>query len=263
MAKMIVADSMDWEMEEARSLALPSCMVNILAPRFVVCHNIKNNMNANKKTNLCKCGYGGGRWRAVCVIIALLAFAVTASAKVEYGERQFDGEHKHEASAYMMAGNNVVSDAFVGIAASYVHHFTPRWHLGGDAQIQALKRLYSIDVTGGYRLPIRFGNIYFEGKGLINRYNRWGFTEAIFNVSATWESAYVDIRLGESLIHYWSHKSETSYGYTEPLTLTFGSATTTISTSRTGTSTGASAGMRESTRRCVCSVSSTSARQAR
>ena len=170
-------------------------------------------MNPNKKTNLCS---------AVCVIIALLAYAVTASAKVEYGERQFDGEHKHEASAYMMVGNNVVSDEFVGLEASYIHHFTPRWYLGGDAQIQALKRLYSIDVTGGYRLPIRFGNIYFEGKGLFNRYNRWGFSEAIFNVSATWESAYVDIRLGESLIHYWSRKGAMKYGYTEPLTLTFG-----------------------------------------
>ena len=44
----------------------------------------------------------------------------------------YDGEHKNEISAYAMGGNNVVTDGFGGLAASYTRHITPRWHVGGD-----------------------------------------------------------------------------------------------------------------------------------
>ena len=153
----------------------------------------------------------------------LLAIAAGYAQNSYIPYKSFDGEHKNEVSGYFMGGDNVVSDAFGGIEASYTRHLTPRWHVGGDAQIQAWKRLYSFDVRGGYRLPVKWGNLYFDGKGMLNRYNRWGFTELIFNVSATWESAYVDLRIGESLIHYHTNgRFGVGYGYTEPLTLTFG-----------------------------------------
>lgn len=162
--------------------------------------------------------------RKLLLLFLLAASVVTARGQAYCGEHQFDGEHKNEASAYIMAGDNVVSGRFAGLAGSFTHHFTPRWHLGGDAQIQAWKRLYSVDVNGGYRLPVKYGHIYFDGQMMFNRYNRWGFTEFIFNLSAKWESAYVDIRIGESLIHFWSKDPHfgLSYGYTEPLTFTFG-----------------------------------------
>lgn len=160
-------------------------------------------------------------------ISALLALAFTTMcvfAQYSYlAEKQFDGEHKNEISGYVIGGDNVVSDEFGGIAASYTRHLTPRWHVGGDAQIQFYKQLYSLDVTGGYRLPVKYGSIYFDGKFMINRYNRWQTNETAFNISATWESAYVDIRLGESLIHFRTHSRwGDNYGHTEPLTLTFG-----------------------------------------
>ncbi len=160
----------------------------------------------------------------------LLLLMITATSLCAWAQdsyipyKAYDGEHKHEASAYVMGGDNVVSGKFGGLAVSYNHHFTPRWHLGGNAQIQMWKRLYSFNVTGGYRLPVKFGHLYFDGKLMLNRYNRWGFSEFIANASVTWESAYVDLRLGESLIHFWSKDVyfEDHYGYTEPLTLTFG-----------------------------------------
>ena len=57
---------------------------------------------------------------------------------------------------------------------------------------------------------------------MFSNYAKYGFGEFTFNLSATWESAYVDIRLGESLIHYHNHTWDQGWGYTEPLTLTFG-----------------------------------------
>ncbi|MBQ9584400.1 MAG: hypothetical protein IJR20_00185, partial [Muribaculaceae bacterium] len=50
--------------------------------------------------------------------------------------KTFDGEHKNEISAYTMAGDNVVTDFFMGLSASYTRHLTNRWHVGGDMQMQ-------------------------------------------------------------------------------------------------------------------------------
>jgi len=138
------------------------------------------------------------------------------------GDHQYDGEHKNEVSGYVIGGSNVVVDGFGGLEASYRRHLTSRWYVGGDTQIQFGKQLFSIDATGGYCLPVKYGHIYFDAKAMLNRYSKWGFTETIFNVSATWESAYVDIRLGESLIYFRSSSWGDTYGCTEPLTLTAG-----------------------------------------
>ena len=162
--------------------------------------------------------------KKIFLLLALIGMTVgTVWAQNSYiAEKQYDGEHKNEVSGYVMGGTNVVTDGFGGLEASYTRHLTPRWHMGGDAQVQFGKELYSIDVTGGYRLPVKYGNIYFDGKAMLNRYAKFGFTETLFNLSATWESAYVDIRIGESLIHYHSHVWGMGWGYTEPLTFTFG-----------------------------------------
>ena len=104
--------------------------------------------------------------------------------------KTFDGEHKNEISGYVMGGNNVVTDGFGGLAASYTRHITPRWHVGGDAQMQFGKELFSVDVQGGYRLPLKYGNISFDGKIMYNCYHKFGFHEMAYNISATWESAY-------------------------------------------------------------------------
>ncbi|MBP5315199.1 MAG: hypothetical protein J6Y87_04965 [Muribaculaceae bacterium] len=158
------------------------------------------------------------------VLLFVLAMsAISGMAQASYiPYKTFDGEHKNEASGYIMYGNSVVCDRFGGLEGSYVRHLTPRWHVGGDMQMQFVKRLFSIDARGGYRLPIKFGNVYFTGKIMFCDYAKWGFTEWDFNLSALWESAYVDLILGESIIHYHSRAWEMGFGYTEPLTLTFG-----------------------------------------
>ena len=136
--------------------------------------------------------------------------------------KTFDGEHKNEISAYTMAGDNVVTDFFMGLSASYTRHLTNRWHVGGDMQMQFGKQLFSVDVQGGYRLPVKYGNIDFSAKVMYNYYHKFGFHEMAYNISATWESAYVDLRLGGSKIHYHSHVWGMGFGYTEPVLLTFG-----------------------------------------
>ena len=162
--------------------------------------------------------------------IFLFLFLASSLVSIGYGQncyipyKTYDGEHKNEISGYVTVGNNVITDVFGGLSMSYQHHLTPRWHVGGDAQAQFGKQLFSVDIQGGYRLPVKYGNVYFDGKLLYNRYQKWGFNEYIANLSATWESAYVDLCIGESLIHYRTKRNSTSqsYGITEPLTLTFG-----------------------------------------
>ena len=213
------------------------------------------------------------------IVAAVSCCAWAQNSYIPY--KTFDGEHKNEISAYTMAGDNVVTDFFMGLSASYTRHLTNRWHVGGDMQMQFGKKLFSVDVQGGYRLPIKYGNIDFSAKVMYNYYHKFGFHEMAYNVSATWESAYVDLRLGGSKVHYHSHVWGMGFGYTEPVLLTFGFGAnirhrnnpwnvglffrnydaTTTTTMRTGTSTGASAGMPRSRTSGTSLVSSTFARQ--
>lgn len=154
------------------------------------------------------------------IVAAVSSCAWAQNSYIPY--KTFDGEHKNEISAYTMAGDNVVTDFFMGLSASYTRHLTNRWHVGGDMQMQFGKQLFSVDVQGGYRLPIKYGNIDFSAKVMYNYYHKFGFHEMAYNVSATWESAYVDLRLGGSKVHYHSHVWGMGFGYSEPVLLTFG-----------------------------------------
>ena len=157
-------------------------------------------------------------FRTTVLAFVLGIFASGVCAQVYTGEHKYDGEHKNELSGYVMAGNNVVVKWFGGLEVSYKRHLTDRWYVGGDAQAQFGKQLYSIDAKGGYRLPVKWMDFYFDATLLYNRYHKWGANEKIANLSVTWETPYVYMRLGESLIH-WSIQN---FGYTEPLTFTFG-----------------------------------------
>ena len=153
------------------------------------------------------------------ILIMMSFVAATLQAQNAYtGRHKFDGEHKNELSGYLMGGTNVVSGTFGGFEASYKRHLTDRWHVGADAQMQFGKQLYSIDVQGGYRLPIGWSDFYIDGKAMFSRYNRWSTNEVVGNLSITWEMPYFYVRIGESLIHFQTE----NFGYTEPLTFTFG-----------------------------------------
>ena len=146
--------------------------------------------------------------------------AMLIQAQTFLGQHKYDGEHKNELSGYTMFGSNVVSGGFAGLEASYLRHLTDRWHVGGDVQAQFGKPLYSVDVQGGYRLPVSWMDFYFDGKAMYNRYNRWHTNETILNLSLTWETPYFQLRVGESLITF----HELHFRYTEPLTFTFGTS---------------------------------------
>ena len=101
-----------------------------------------------------------------------------------------------------LGGFNVVTGWFVGESGTYTRHLTGRWSVSAGEQVQLFKQLYSLDVMGTYRLPIGRTNLYFDGRLLFNRYDRWNVNEPIVNLSAYWETSYVDLRLGESLVRY-------------------------------------------------------------
>lgn len=158
------------------------------------------------------------KFRTTVFAFVLGTLATGVCAQVYTGEHKYDGEHKNELSGYVMVGNNVVVNWFGGLEVSYKRHLTDRWYVGGDAQAQLGKQLYSIDAKGGCRLPFKWMDFYFDATLLYNRYHKWGANEKIANLSVTWETPYVYMRVGESLIR-WSIQN---FGYTEPLTLTFG-----------------------------------------
>ena len=161
--------------------------------------------------------------KKVLLLLMITATSLCAWAQDSYiPYKAYDGEHKNELSGYVMGGNNVVAGRFGGLEASYTRHLTSRWHVGGDVQMQFGKQLFSIDVQGGYRLPVKYGNISFDGKIMYNYYHKYGFHEMAYNLSATWESAYVDFRIGESLVHYHKKDVVMGWGYTEPPLFTFG-----------------------------------------
>ena len=155
-------------------------------------------------------------------LLMMLTLATTLSTQAQTfsGMHKYDGEHKNEISGYTMFGGNVVSGGFGGLELSYTRHLSSRWHVGADAQVQMGKQLYSIDVQGGYRLPVSWMDFYLDGKFMYNRYQRWDTNETIGNLSLTWETPYFMLRIGESYIHY--HLLH--FGTTEPLTFTFGTA---------------------------------------
>ena len=161
------------------------------------------------------------------VLVLLAAFP--ARAQVYSGYRQFDGEHKHQVSAFLSGGSNVVTGFFLGQAGTYTYHFNPRWSISGGQQIQFFKQVYSLDVMGTYRIPIgKKTNVYIDGRVLFNRYQQWSVNETILNLSGYLETNYIDLRWGWSFVSYFktnvkdSYKDYTDASYNEPLVMTFG-----------------------------------------
>jgi len=153
------------------------------------------------------------------IFFCLLFLPAVAYGQNAYiGVHKYDGKHKNELAGYFMGGNNVVSRGFGGLSASYKRYLSDHWRVGADVQAQFGKQLYSNDVHGGYRLGWGWSDFYLDGKVMYNRYNRWHTNEYIGNLSLTWETPYVFLRVGESYIHFKTR----DFGYTEPLTLTFG-----------------------------------------
>lgn len=162
------------------------------------------------------------------ILTTLFLLAGTASAQTYCGPRQFDGVHKNEIHGFLAYGNNVVSGRFFTESARYTRHLTDRWSISGSQQIQFFKQQYSVDVMGTFRIPIRRSNLYLDARILYNRWNQWHTNEFIFNISASYEWRYADIRWGWSLIQYNYHGMKAEYRsfstnlYTEPLVMTLG-----------------------------------------
>ena len=158
----------------------------------------------------------------------MLLTAVPASAQVYSGYRKFDGVHKNEINGSLFYGFNVVTGTFIGENAIYTRHFSPRWSISAGQQVQILKQVYSIDITGTYRIPItKKANVYIDGRVMFSRYQRWKVNEPVVNLSAYLETNYVDLRWGWSYIRYHKvdvnalYKDFTDSSYGEPLVMTF------------------------------------------
>ncbi len=141
-----------------------------------------------------------------------------AQEPVFCGEHLYDGEHKNEVTGLLQPGTNVMTGKFLGVAVSYKRHFTDRISAEGAADVSIGKGKHGYYAKGTYRLPVSFINFYFSTKFLYNRYADYKTNEYNGNISATIETSYFDLTVGETFIHY----NVMGSGYTEPLTLTFG-----------------------------------------
>lgn len=152
------------------------------------------------------------------VFILLLLVSTVVNAQVYCGEHKYDGEHKNEVTGYIQGGSNIVTGLFIGPTVLYTHHFTDRLSVEGGLDVPFGKGKVGVSAKGTYRLTASYFNFYFSGKFMYNRYTKFRTNEINANVSAMAETPYFDLTLGETLIHY----SLLGTGYTEPLTLTFG-----------------------------------------
>lgn len=150
--------------------------------------------------------------------LGLFSMSAMAQNPVFCGEHKYDGEHRNEVSGYLQAGNNVITGKFIGPTVTYTRHFTDRISAEGGVEAPIGKGKFGVSAKGTYRLPVSRFNFYFSAKFLYNRYFDYKTNEYNGNVSATFESPYFDLTVGETLIRY----SMLGTGYREPLTLTFG-----------------------------------------
>ena len=163
--------------------------------------------------------------RKYLLSVSILLAGLVAEGQPYSGLRQYDGVHKNVIDGYLTGGSNGVTGGFISEAGTYTRHLTDRWSISAGEQIQFFKQVYSVDVMGTYRLPAGKSNLYFDGRLLFNRYDRWKVNEPIVHLSMLWESPYVDIRIGGSYIHYWMDGVDTEYtdaSYTEPVAVTVG-----------------------------------------
>ena len=152
------------------------------------------------------------------ILFFWLPVSMKAQQPVFCGEHLYDGEHKNEVSGYLQAGTNVITGKFLGPAVAYTRHFTDRISAEGAVDLPFGKGKHGYYAKGTYRLPVSFINFYFSAKFLYNRYVDYKVNEYNGNISATFETPYFDLTLGETLIRY----NMLGSGYTEPPTLTFG-----------------------------------------
>ena len=146
----------------------------------------------------------------------------TAMAQYYSGTHAFDGVHRHEASASMVTGRNIITNASIGMTFHYKHYFNDHWSVDGGLNTQYSKQLYGIKARGEYHFPVKAFHLFAIAEVLYNRYHKYNANEIDGNISLRIERGYWDITLGESLINYSIGKS----GYTEPPTLTFGAHAT-------------------------------------
>ena len=153
------------------------------------------------------------------IISLIMALAVTgAAAQTFRGETKYDGKHNNEASGYLQAGDNIITGFFAAFNAHYKYHFDKKWSVEGATGYQTGKQQLSLYAKGAYHFSVGYSDFYISPKLMYNKYCDYRTNEYAANLSATWETPYFDLTVGESLITY----SLLGCSYTEPLTLTFG-----------------------------------------
>ena len=158
----------------------------------------------------------------IIICATLITTAATSSAQYYSGEHTFDREHKNEASASLVTGKNIITNASIGNTFHYKHYFNDHWSVDGGLNTQFSKQLYGVKARGEYHFQVMAFHLFASAEALYNRYHKYNTNEFDGNISLRIERGYWDITQGETLINYSIDES----GYTEPPTLTFGAHAT-------------------------------------
>ena len=77
----------------------------------------------------------------LCVLLSMLLLIPSPAHGQSYcGVHKYDGTHRNELRGYLIAGDNIVTDAFYGLSVTYKRYLGNRWHVKGDMQMQFGKR---------------------------------------------------------------------------------------------------------------------------
>lgn len=145
----------------------------------------------------------------------LVLFLFLGSLLTAYGQ-------KNEVKTYLQFGHNTVHGFYGGMAGFYTRNFTDRLRLTGGLNLSTKnpQAFGGVSADVSYRFPVRKFNLYLSNRVVYNYYGVSEMSEMLNRISATWESRYFQLTLGNSFLGYFSHGS----GAFEPVTLTLGMA---------------------------------------
>lgn len=123
---------------------------------------------------------------------------------------------KNEVKSYIQLGDNALHGFYGGFTGLYTRNFTERFDATGGLNLSTKNKmlLSGLSAETRYRFSIQKFNLYVSAKGVYNYHQISQMNELLFRLSATWESRYFHLTLGNSFLGFFSHGSGVFEGIT-------------------------------------------------
>lgn len=155
----------------------------------------------------------------IFLFFTVLASQVALRANAE--EIILNPDTKNMAWVYGQVGKNTIEHFYEGVNAFYVRSLNDRINVMGGLELNSKK-----DGFGGvlaelsYKLPVRWFDLVFSGRGVYNRYGKYDCNEYLFRLAVNAQSSHFDVLFGNSFLGY----SQFGSSVFEPITWSVGFA---------------------------------------